>query len=178
MFKILDQLHQNSSLKIFIISFSIWAMLGVFTMLLNFSKVLAMLDGSYFIFGLSIIGNFSMGFVIQSFYVLALSLLLYFVSAATGLILEIGAFIRVSIRVLMFTFLIGISDLIGFLMIGEKFTMLGTIGILTYIPFYVMVFISLRHLLPTIGEYSKYLRQFIALIGTILIIIISYPFTG
>ena len=173
--RIMILIEMMEAKKQFLLGMILLAFFGVLNMLLNFSKVLHIVDNSLLMAILGIFSNFVIAFLVHGFYVLALALLLYFCSAIVGEFFAIGVFIRLSISVFIFNFLVGIADFVGFITIGEKFSRRGFIGLVSYLPFYIMSLLLLNHHLKKLDTYSKKQLIVFNILGFFLIIAISYP---
>lgn len=153
------------------------SVLGITNLLINFEAVAQgakdIAFGNAFVF----IGVAPLLFGIQLFYIIILGLALYFTAAFIRLPADIKTCIRLSIRSLIWTPLITLSDTVGFSFVGQKLIAFGFWGWLSYIPFFLLTFYTLRNQAPALINASSRQAVLLAALGTVCAIIISYPVT-
>lgn len=154
------------------------AVLGIFNILINreaissqfgerTANVLILIPGVIFV---------SAGLYI--FYVIVVGLALYFATAALNSGLDVKKSFAASIRILLPLPLLTLSDTVGFLVAGRKLISMGLLGKLSYLPFYVLFFLSALVVLPRYTDLNAAKTRTLALILLAAIFLVSFPFGG
>lgn len=151
--------------------------LGIASMIMNYRLVMEQLSNSFIKYVLALLGNFVNSLLSVNFYLMILSLTTYFAAAAMQKGFDIRVFGRMSMKALSFLPLTGVSDILGLIVFGKKLIAFGAIGLISYIPFYFSVFFLIFLLLPDYLEVTKKEDYIISALGTIAIIIASYPYS-
>jgi len=114
--------------------------------------------------------------VVYIFYVLVVSLALYFSAAAFNSGMEIKKCFGAAVRILLPLPLLTLSDTVGFLIFGRKLISLGVLGKLSYFPFYILIFFSLLAVLPKYTNLNTGKNKTLAIIVLLVIFLVSFPF--
>lgn len=89
---------------------------------------------------------------------------------------DIKIFFKLAYRVLIALPLVTLADMVGFLVLGNKFTDYGVLGLLSYIPFYGCLLLSTYYLAPRYVDLNKKQSMTMAIILTIGMVFVSYPY--
>lgn len=124
---------------------------------------------------------FIVGAVISALVMLAvvafgLSIILYFCLAAMGKGTKISNCIGVSVRMLFFTFVMGLVDLLAFVTVKQKLISYGAVyGILGYLPFYLSIFLLSYKVAGERFSLSKKQNTVLSVISFAASILLTYP---
>ncbi len=157
--------------KLFI-SFGCSVLLSLLNLVLNFDVV----KGT----GLPILLSIAIAIITpiftHSLTIVALAVIAYFVGAALGTEFDIKKFMHLSACSLMYFPLTIATNTVGFLTVGNAFYTYGTVGLISFIPFYVLTAISTYKYLPIIiNETSKKKNIAISIIVGIASIFLTIP---
>lgn len=114
--------------------------------------------------------------VLELFYSVACAIITYFTAAAMQKGFDIKIFFKLAYRVLIALPLVTLADMVGFLVLGNKFTDYGVLGLLSYIPFYGCLLLSTYYLAPLYVDLNKKQSMTMAIILTIGMVFVSYPY--
>ena len=163
--------------KIYFAVTLVWALLGIINVLINFKQAMIMLNNSWLNLVLTLVGNLVSANISVAFYIGVMAFATYFIAAAMNKGFDIKKFLRLSVKSIVFVPLLAISDMIGFLIIGEKFTSFNKfVGVATYIPFYITVFFLFVYLAPSYVETSYKQRYILAAFAVISLIFTTFPY--
>lgn len=171
-----NQLRLRTS-KIFLITSLAVVVIGMLNLFLNYNKVITQVgDYQSYKFWFTLLAIIPTSLIVEAFYILVLSIVSYFVAAAMGTGFEIKKFINLSVRSLIGIPLIGISDTIGFITFESKLTDLGILGMISYIPFYIITFMSMYIFSQKLIRINKKKALVISVVAILTLIPASYPF--
>ncbi len=166
-------MKKNSKLKTkLFISFGCSVLFSLINMFLNFTVVKA--TGLPII--LSIVIAIITPILTHGLTIVALAVITYFVGAALGTEFDIAKFMNLSANSLMYFPLTIATSTVGFLTVGNAFYTYGAVGLISFIPFYVLTAISTYKYLPVIiNETNKKKNIVISIIVGIASIFLTIP---
>ena len=174
--KIFEKQLKYSERKMFLITIVATTILGLINIVINYTTAEGIVNEA----GSSIvwvyIGVPVSAVILELFYSVACAIITYFTAAAMQKGFDIKIFFKLAYRILISLPLITLADMAGFIVLGKKFTDYGFLGILSYLPFYGCLLLSTYYLAPKYVELSKKQSMAMAVVLTIGMIFVSYPY--
>lgn len=174
--KLFEKQLKYSEGKMFLITIIATTLLGLINIVINYTTAEGIVNEA----GSSIvwvyIGVPVSAIILELFYSVACAIITYFTAAAMQKGFDIKIFFKLAYRILISLPLITLADMVGFIVLENKFTDYGLIGILSYLPFYACLFLSTYYLAPKYVELNKKQSMAMAIVLTVGMIFISYPY--
>lgn len=162
--------------KIFLFTIIATTVLGLINIIINYTTAEGIVNEA----GSSIvwvyIGVPISAIILELFYSVACAIIAYFTAAAMQKGFDIKIFFKLAYRVLISLPLITLADMIGFIILGNKFTDYGVLGLISYIPFYGCLLLSTYYLTPQYVDLNKKQSMAMAIVLTLGMVFVSYPY--
>lgn len=99
----------------------------------------------------------------------------YFISAAVGFKYDMRKSLRLSVFTLMWMPVMTLMDTLGVLLFKIKFSKIGLLGNLAFIPFYIIAFCAIYNLIPMLDDTAtKKQRLIFSILATIVLILVTF----
>ena len=163
---------KNDLMKKLLISFIVNALFSIANLILSIDIVLA----TEIPMIISVLLAIFTPILTQAATIVAMAVISYFIGAALGTEFDIKKFMKLSAYSLLFFPITTASNTLGYLIIGKTFISFGLIGLLSFIPFYILTSLIAYKCLPIIlNETNKKKNTAISILMGVAAIALTIP---